>query len=141
MRLGAIIPALSAALICGGCDKTHSQTVELALVKDSNPVPAMAVRLFTAQGCAGTYQDATTSADGRARFLRTVEIGGIGVITDELSVCIPSGSTWQQLYGSLHGPAPKLIELRCDLSNSESKCTETFDGRLMTDSNSDEHDT
>ena len=141
MRPVAPIAALAAALVCGACDRTQQQTVELTLVSGSQPVPAMEVRLYAAQECAGPSQDAVTSADGQARFVRTVEIGGIGVITDEVSVCIHSGSTWEQLYGSLHGPAPTLIELKCDLTTSIPRCTESFDGRLMTDGSSDEHDT
>ena len=140
MQFGPFMATLTATVMAAGCDTTQQQSVVLTLSDGPAPIQAMAVRLYATQECAGSFQSSTTSTDGQVRFARTVEIGGVGVITDEISLCIPSGSTWRQVYGTLHGPAPRLMELKCDLSKPDPTCSETFDGRPMQDASSGEHD-
>lgn len=72
------------------------------------------VRLDAAQSCQGPFQE-NTLREGRTAFSRTVEIGGVGVITDELPVCLGAGDVWMPFLSSLHGPAPARIDITCDL--------------------------
>jgi hypothetical protein len=124
-----------------GCDTVQDQTVAVALSRGALPAVAAKVRLYPLQNCLGSFQELTTSSDGRVQFVRTAEIGGVGVITDELSVCIESGVSWTPLLSSLHGPAPALIELSCDLGAPIPRCSVAFDGRPQDDLSTERHDT
>lgn len=118
------------ALGLSGCDKRQAQTVSVALTRGGIPVAGDDVRLYAGQSCQGPFQE-NTLREGKAAFSRTVEIGGVGVITDELSVCLGVGGAWTPLFSSLHGPAPDRIEITCDLDKAERPCVTRFNGRTL----------
>jgi len=74
------------------------------------------------------------------RFTRNVEVGGIDVITDELSVCVNSSGEWKPIFSSLHGPAPILLELKCEVDTPSGTCASSFDGQPFEEPNTDGHD-
>jgi hypothetical protein len=128
-------------LAIAGCDSVQDQTIVVALTRGAAPAASLKVRLHALQNCQGSFEEATAASDGHARFVRTVEIGGVGVITDELSVCVELGRSWVPLLSSLHGPAPALIEVNCDLDLSTPRCLVAFDGRPQEDLGTEGHDT
>jgi hypothetical protein len=128
------------ALETSGCDKQQQQTVSITLTRDTHPLAGVDVRLYAEQDCKGTFQSGKTSDEGQVRFTRNVEIGGVGVITDELSVCINSSGEWRPLFSSLHGPAPALLELKCTMDTPPGSCASSFDGQPFEEPNTDGHD-
>jgi hypothetical protein len=131
----------TAFAVAGGCDSVQDQTIEVALNHGYAPAGAIKVRLHELQNCQGSFQETTATSSGHARFTRTTEIGGVGVITDELSVCLQSHGTWTPLLSSVHGPAPALIEVTCELSPPTPQCHVAFDGRPQEDLGTERHDT
>ena len=107
------------------------QTISVLLSDAAGPARHLEVRLYKQQHCQGEHESATTSDIGRVRFSRPVEIGGHGVITDELSICVRFADSWTPIFSSLHGPAPMLIETKCALTHREPSCFTSFDGRLI----------
>jgi hypothetical protein len=131
-RMNVSVPSyfVLVALGISGCDKRQEQTVSVAITRNGSPVANGDVRLYAAERCKGSFQ-AKTLREGKVSFSRTVEIGGVGVVTDALSVCLGAGEAWVPLFSSLHGPAPERIEIACDLAKGERKCTTRFDGRKL----------
>jgi hypothetical protein len=139
MKFPALLTVALIALGLSGCDKRQEQTVSVAVMRSGAQVAVGDVRLYAAQSCQGSFQEQTLR-EGKVAFSRTVEIGGVGVITDELSVCLGTGETWAPLFSSLHGPAPERIDIACDLDKSEPQCTASFDGRTLDEPSENEDD-
>jgi hypothetical protein len=140
MKLATIAAVALACLALTGCDKRKEQQVAVAVTRGGNPASGVEVRLYPQQQCQGTYEQGVLAADGTIAFSRTVEIGGVGVITDELSVCLAVDGTWKPLFSSLHGPAPGRIDITCDLSKVERQCSTKFDGRPLDEPSADTND-
>ena len=129
-RVAPLVVTL-AGLGLSGCDKLREQLVVVGATRDGSAVAGLEVRLFQKQQCQGTYAQRALGADGVATFSRTVEIGGLGVITDELSVCVSDQGAWKPLFSSFHGPAPARIDITCDFGDSTLECKTRFDGRPL----------
>jgi hypothetical protein len=130
MNVSVLSSVVLLALGISGCDKRQEQTVSVAITRNGSPVVNGDVRLYAAESCKGPFQT-NALREGKVSFSRTVEIGGVGVITDALSVCLGAGEAWVPLFSSLHGPAPERIEIACDLAKAERRCTTRFDGRTL----------
>jgi hypothetical protein len=82
--MGAV---LVTSLFLTGCDKPATQHVTATLALNGEPLSGTAVRLYLERNCRGEYLEATSSDVGVADWSRTVTIGGIDVVTDEISLC------------------------------------------------------
>jgi hypothetical protein len=140
MNVAVLSAVALAGLALTGCDKRQEQTVSVAITRGGSPVAGVDVRLYATQNCQGSYEGSTLNEDGKTAFSRTVEIGGVGVTTDELSICIGAGNDWTPLFSSLHGPAPGRIDIACDLAKEKGKCTTQFDDRPLDQPSEDEDD-
>jgi hypothetical protein len=120
--------------------KRQEQRVAVKITHGEAAASDLEVRLYQQQQCQGAFEHRALAKDGTATFSRIVEIGGLGVITDELSVCVESKGNWQPLFLSFHAPAPALIEIACDLDSRERRCATKFDGRPLDEFIDDEDD-
>ena len=139
MNVRVLSAVVLVTLGLSSCDKRQEQTISVAITRSGAPLAGGDVRLYAARNCQGSYQ-ASTLREGKASFSRAVEIGGVGVITDELSVCLGTGGAWMPLFSSLHGPAPGLIDIACDLDRAARQCNARFDGRTLDESSENEDD-
>jgi hypothetical protein len=140
MRELFFLLAVAFTLGIAGCDKQRQQTVSIALSREAKPYSGADVRLHAQQNCQGPFQSAQTSQEGQVHFTRLVEVGGIGVITDELSVCVNPSGSWISIFSSLHGPAPEVLMLKCEVEASSGSCAASFDGQPFEKPDSDAHD-
>jgi len=139
MNVSVLSAVMLVAAALSGCDKRQEQTVSVTITRSGSPVVNGDVRLYTAQSCKGSFL-AYTLREGKSSFLRKVEMGGVGVITDELSVCLGVGEAWMPLFSSLHGPAPGRIDIACDLDKTERQCITRFDGRTLDEPSENDDD-
>lgn len=123
-----VAAAIASALLVSACDRTQQQSV---VVEIGAPQAPASVRLYSRALCDGSYVEQRLSASRRASFTRNVEVGGIAVITDELSVCVPAGERWKPLFSSVHGPAPRSISIQCESVTEPGQCRVQFDGRTI----------
>jgi hypothetical protein len=129
MKPGVAIVAVVIGVLLLACDRSFTQKVTAKLSQDGQPLAGTSLRLYAEAQCQGKYLESVSSHAGLAQWSRPAEIGGIAVVTDELSLCIAGPAGWTQLYWSLHGPAPRSIELDCDLARSPAKaCVAKMDG-------------
>ena len=140
MRTLGLLLAAAFTFGTSGCDKHQQQIVSITLTRDTRPLPGADVRLHAGQNCKGSFQSGKTSDEGQVRFTRNVEMGGISVITDELSVCVNSSGNWESIFSSLHGPAPRLLELKCTVDTPPGNCASSFDGQPFEEPNTGGHD-
>ena len=137
----AILPVvLLASLALSACDKRFEKQVVAVATRGAAPASVVEVRLYRLQQCQGEYESSTLATDGAATFKRTVELGRLGVITDELSVCVEVAGSWKPLFSSLHGPAPMRIDIACDFGKVDPQCSTQFDGRPLDEPSGSEDD-
>jgi hypothetical protein len=140
MRAPLLLLAVPLTIGIAGCDKQQQQTVSIWLSREAQPFSGADLRLHAQRDCQGPFQSAQTSAEGEAHFLRSVEIGGIGVVTDELSICVNLAGNWIPIFSSLHGPAPEVLALKCEVDAFSGRCASSFDGQPFEEWVSDAHD-
>ena len=129
MRLASVVAVLVTGLVLTACDRPATQHVTATLALNGEALSGTAVRLYLERNCRGEYLESMSSEMGVADWSRTVTIGGIDVVTDEISLCVPKNDGWRELYWSRHGPAPRTIEMDCDLARAEADiCEVKMDG-------------
>jgi hypothetical protein len=129
MRFKSVGAVLVSSLLLTGCDKPATQHITATLALNGEPLGGAAVRLYFERHCRGEFLESMSSNVGVADWSRTVTIGGIDVVTDEISLCVPKSDGWRELYWSRHGPAPRRIEMYCDVARAEAAaCEVKMDG-------------
>jgi len=104
-----------------GCDTLITQKV---LVNVGDWVgPPESIRFHANIGCAGNYIEVMRSSDKTYAFTTDSIRGGVGVVTQELTLCFLSDGEWRPFWSSRHGGGAKEILIKCD---SETSCTDEF---------------
>ena len=123
---------LSVWLLAAGCSETFKQDLNIHLTHGDVAAPGVELRLYAERGCRGVFESMVTTENGTTGVTRIVERHSLFVVTDEISLCIENDGDWEQLWWSLHGPAPRRVDASCDLdSHSQDRCRVTMDGRAV----------
>jgi len=83
----------AASLVNTGCDREVAQIVTVD-VAEWTPAP-QAVRLYAAPECTGEFLIATNPSRGKFMFRTSSTKGGVGVVTQELSLCHELEGHWK----------------------------------------------
>lgn len=109
------IPHLIGVYVVGclaGCNTEIPQEVSVKFVEE--PEASEIVALFESLECSGNYLPARVVSNGEYVFITKSVRGGIGVVTQELALCVQRGSQWNLIWSGLHGGGAKRIEILCE---------------------------
>lgn len=109
-------------IVVAGCDRRIQQVV-LVDVSDWHEGPK-AFRLHSIVDCSGEFLQAIRLSRTKFEFRTDSTKGGIGVVTQELSLCYEVEGRWNQVWWSRHGGGARQIKIWCE--GPESTCTEEF---------------
>ena len=131
MRLKNQLPngliAVVAVLCLVGCDAQVPQEIVGTLAVGDQPAANQDLWLYPAETCEGAAIQARTDASGTFRFSTESTRGGIGVVTQSLSLCIGDGAVREKLWSSTHGGGAGRITLTCYLAPADRKgCSDAF---------------
>ncbi len=113
---------LLVASVLQGCDKDVPQTIELTVAQQFAD-PGV-TGLFSSLDCSGE-RIPSVHANARIVFATTSIRGGIGVVTQELSVCVHDEESWRAVWSSRHGGGARLIRIDC--TALPEPCSEDFE--------------
>lgn len=114
-------------LLLAACDSQVPQDVVGTLSNGSEPAARVEVHLHLAETCDGPAEHTTTDESGGFSFKTESTSGGIGVVTQSLTLCINDPSGQKMLWSSTHGGGASRITLKCNLTGRERKaCSDVF---------------
>ncbi len=118
--------AFAAFFMMQACDKQVPQTV---LVHAENPAPpSSALRLVESGECKDAGTAPGWSSNGLWIFNTSSIRGGVGAVTQELSICIGDvPATSNRAWHSIHGGGAPLLVLSCDFGEG-GRCKMYQDG-------------
>lgn len=124
----ALWPLTVPVLLCfAACDMQVPQEVVGTLIIGDAPATNVEVHLYAAEACEGAAMRASTNTGGEFRFTTESTRGGIGVVTQSLTLCVSNGAGEEKLWSSTHGGGAGRITLTCHLSPAEKKgCNDAF---------------
>jgi hypothetical protein len=117
----------AALLLLSACDTQVLQEVVGTVSTGSEPAASLELRLYSAETCDGPVLATTTDEHGDFRLQTESTRGGVGVVTQSLTLCVNEGSKLKVLWSSTHGGGASRISLTCDTTASEGKaCSDVF---------------
>lgn len=119
-RLNKLLLFLLLSLV--GCDREIPQQVIVRL--PAEVAHSAEVVLFDSLECSGEAVALSANDPGVLRFKTESTRGGVGVVTQELSLCIRANGDWTRLWSSRHGGGATLIEVSC--SSLTADCEDAF---------------
>ena len=123
-RVPSLLVLALAAMTLPACDSEVAQVLTVTFEPSFGQPPA-AVVLVEGESCAGTPIRATVSSEGKFSFQLSSIRGGVGVVTQELSLCAPGAM--EPIWQSRHGGGALAIALICRRPASEDGlCEPTF---------------
>jgi hypothetical protein len=110
---------LLVGILAQGCDRQIPQTV-VVHADNSPPVP-LTLRLVESNQCEDEGTSAGWSSNGLWIFRTTSIRGGVGAVTQELSICVgDSPATSNSVWHTIHGGGSPLLVLACDFGGTKS---------------------
>ena len=112
-RRSPILCILISALVLAACDRQIPQLVAGRFEPSFGQPPAV-VALFEGEACTGPSIRSHVSPAGEFSFRLSSTRGGVGVVTQQLSLCgITAAGQVQPIWSSLHGGGATAIKLSC----------------------------
>lgn len=111
-------------MICflGACDVQVPQEIYIDM---GDSIVGAEVSVFPGASCDGEALQGAGGTEGSWRFETDSTRGGVGVVTQQLTVCLKGGEASRIIWTSLHGGGARRINLICD-QYAVPACKESF---------------
>jgi len=128
-----LIPCLVSACVVACSRPPYAQSISGVLLKAGQGAAGVRVRFKSTQSASACVEglDGVTAPDGRFHLDQTYwpsMIEKLVVVVHPYELCVAVGGAWKPLWQETAGPAPRSIELECNVDDtSKGACRASWD--------------
>lgn len=134
-----LLAAIAIAPVLGcGVPSAYKEHIGGTMTRAGAAVGSLRVRFTsseTQQLCGDPYAEAVTDDRGQFQVLLRYQPSWfeyIDVVIHPYRLCVFEDNRWRSVWSLTTGPAPKRVELRCDLApKGKPACSVTWEGQLV----------